>query len=61
MPPECAERRRLAQKVAEAADVLYALRERMDVDYTELIQARSAKREATEALEAHVKEHRCEA
>ena len=61
MPQECPERKRLTQKVAEAADALYALRDRMDVDYTELIQARSAKRQATEALEAHVKEHGCEA
>ena len=41
---ECAERRRLDQKVAEAADALYALRDRMDVDYTELIQASTSSR-----------------
>ena len=59
MAPECVERRRLSSKVAEAVDALYALRDQMDTDYTELIQARAAMRQATEAFEAHVKEHGC--
>ena len=43
MSQECAERRRLSSKVAEADDALYALRDRMDSNYTELIQARARK------------------
>jgi hypothetical protein len=54
MSQECPERRHRSGKVAEAVDALYALRDQMDTDYTELIQPGQCA--ATELLE-HVKEH----
>jgi hypothetical protein len=60
-PQECAERRRLIRKLTDAINAVQALSNRMDTEnYTELIQARAAMREATDTLEAHIKEHKCE-
>jgi hypothetical protein len=64
-PQECAERRLLARKMAEAINAVYALRDqendhKKDLSLTfQLHQATTARRVAEHALVDHIAEHRC--